>query len=242
MREHVLPSNRFQDYDVDLCIVATQLNHSKRIIFSKHQLDSPPDDPQCLYETKIAISDTVAASVALPPIFSPYGIRNENGKIVYFFDGEIRETLSVNAAEQLGADLIFASYTHQPYHFSREVGSLTKFGITAIGIQAIYLLIERKIQAAIYGRNQKLAALEAVNEYCKSAQLDEKHRKKICAIMEQQLAVAPDNKYVYINPRPRDHEMFFGDHFNFSTRFMEKIVRIGFMAALEALRKYEFEA
>jgi predicted acylesterase/phospholipase RssA len=242
MREHVLPSNRFQDYDVDLCIVATQLNHSKRIIFSKHQLDSPPDDPQCLYETKIAIADTVAASVALPPIFSPYGIRNENGKIVYFFDGEIRETLSVNAAEQLGADLIIASYTHQPYHFSREVGSLTKFGITAIGIQAIYLLIERKIQSAIYSRNQKLAALEAVNEYCKNVQLDEKHRKKICAIMEQKLAVNPNNKYIYINPRPRDHEMFFGDHFNFSTKFMEKIVRIGFMAALEALRKYEFEA
>jgi hypothetical protein len=36
--------------------------------------------------------------------------------------------------------------------------------------------------------------------------------------------------------------MFFGDHFNFSAKFMEKIVRIGFMAALEALRKYEFEA
>lgn len=242
MREQVLPSNRFQDYSADLCIVATQLNHSKRVIFSKHALESPADDPRCLWETRIAISDTVAASVALPPIFSPYGIRNHNGKIIYFFDGEIRETLSVNAAEQMGADLIISSYTHQPYHFSREVGSLTKFGITAIGIQAIYLMIERKIQAAIYMRNQKLAALEAVNEYCKKVQLDEKHRKKITGILEQQLAVKPNNRYIYINPRPKDHEMFFGDHFNFSTKFMEKIVRIGFMSALETLRRYEFEA
>jgi predicted acylesterase/phospholipase RssA len=241
MREDVLPSNRFQDYSVDLCVVATQLNHSKRVIFCKHKLDPPADDPRCLFETEVAISDSVAASVALPPIFAPYGIRNHNGKIVYFFDGEIRETLSVNAAEQLNADLIISSYTHQPYHFSREVGSLTKFGITAIGIQAIYLLIERKIQAAIYSRNQKLAALEAVNEYCKSAQMDEKQRKKICAILEEKLAVKPDNRYIYINPRPRDHEMFFGDHFNFSSRFMEKIVRIGFMSAIETLRKYEFE-
>ncbi len=242
MREDVLPSNRFEDYAADLCIVATQLNHSKRIIFCKHNLPSPGDDPRCIYETTVAISDTVAASVALPPIFSPYGIRNHNGKVVYFFDGEIRETLSVNAAEQLGADLIIASYTHQPYHFSREIGSLTKFGITAIGIQAIYLLIERKIQSAIYMRNQKLAALEAVNEYCKNAKLDEKHRKKICALLEKKLAVDPNNRYLYINPRPRDHEIFFGDHFNFSTKFMEKIVRIGFQAAQESLQRYEFEA
>ena len=240
-REDVLPSNRFQDYSADLCIVATQLNHSKRVIFSKHGLPSPPDDPRCVYETKVAISDAIAASVALPPIFTPYGIKSQSGKLVYFFDGEIRETLSVNAAEQLGADLIISSYTHQPYHFSREVGSLTKFGITAIGIQAIYLLIERKIQAAIYARNQKLAALEAVNEYCKQHQFDEKHRKRITAILESRLAVRPDNVYVYIHPRPQDHEMFFGDHFNFSAKFMEKIVRIGFISAIETLRRYEFE-
>jgi hypothetical protein len=121
------------------------------------------------------------------------------------------------------------------------VGSLTKFGIPAIGIQAIYLMIERKIQSAIYARNQKLAALEAVSEYCKKAQLGEKHRKKILGIMEQELVVNPENRYIYINPRPRDHEMFFGDHFNFSSKFMEKIVRIGFMSAIETLRRYEFE-
>ncbi|MGZ3713236.1 MAG: patatin-like phospholipase family protein [Bdellovibrionota bacterium] len=242
MREQVLPSNKFQDYAADLCIVATQLNHSKRVIFCKHPLESPPDDPRCVFETKVAISDAVAASVALPPIFTPYGIKSSSGKLVYFFDGEIRETLSVNGAEQLGCDLMISSYTHQPYHFSREVGSLTKFGITAIGIQAIYLLIERKIQSAIYARNQKLAALEAVNEYCKNVQLDEKHRKKICAIMEGELNLRPDNVYIYINPRPQDHEMFFGDHFNFSAKFMEKIVRIGFMCAIETMRKYEFEA
>jgi predicted acylesterase/phospholipase RssA len=242
VRQEVLPSNRFEDYAVDLCVVATQLNHSKRVIFNKHKLEPPADDPRCLYETEVAISDAIAASVALPPIFTPYGIKNRKGKLIYFFDGEIRETLSVNAAEQLGADLIISSYTHQPYHFSREVGSLTKFGITAIGIQAIYLMIERKIQAAIHTRAQKNAAFEAVNEYCKKEQFDEKHRKKILSILEEKLALKPNNTYIYINPRPRDHEMFFGEHFNFSTKFMEKIVRIGFMSAIETLRRYEFGA
>jgi len=89
--------------------------------------------------------------------------------------------------------------------------------------------------------NQKLAAIEAVNEYCKHVQIEEKHRKKILSMLEQELAVNPNNRYIYIHPRPRDHEMFFGDHFNFSAKFMEKIVRIGFMAAIETLRKYEFE-
>ena len=241
MREQVLPSNRFQDYQADLSIVATQLNHSKRVVFNKYEIDPPKDDPRCHFETQVSISDAVAASTALPPIFAPYGIKNKKGKLVYFFDGEIRETLSVNAAEQVGADLIIASYTHQPYHFSREIGSLTKFGITAIGIQAIYLMIERKIQSAIYVRNQKLCALDAVHEYCKQNQISDKHRKKICEILESELSINPHNKYIYINPRPQDHEMFFGDHFNFSTKFMEKIVRIGFMAALETLRKYTFE-
>ncbi len=238
----VLPSNNFADYVADLAIVATQLNHSKRVIFNKYILDPPKDDPRCLYENTVNISDAVAASIALPPIFSPYGIKNRKGKVIYFFDGEIRETLSVNVAEQMDSDLIISSYTHQPYHFSREIGSLTKFGITAIGIQAIYLLIERKIQTALYFRQQKRAALHAVNEYCLSVQMNEAQRKKICSILEEELALKPNNQYIYINPRPTDHEMFFGEHFNFSSKFMEKIVRIGFMAAIETLRKYEFQS
>jgi predicted acylesterase/phospholipase RssA len=240
LRNEVLPSNSFKDYAADLYIVATQLNHSKRVIFNKYNRASPPDDATCIYENSVSISDAVAASTALPPIFSPYGIRNHKGKVIYYFDGEIRETLSVHVAEEAGADLIISSYTHQPYHYSKEIGSLTKFGIPSIAIQALYLLIERKIQSAIYVRNQKNLTLEAVNEYCKSIQLDEKHRKKITSILEEKLSIHPDNHYLYIHPRPSDHEMFFGEHFNLSTKFMEKIVRIGFMSAIECLRKYEF--
>jgi len=240
MRESVLPSNNFKDYVADLHVVATQLNHSKRIIFNKYILPSPPDDPGCIYDNTVNISDAVAASTALPPIFSPYAIRNHNGKIIYFFDGEIRETLSMNAAEDAGADLIIASHTHQPYHFSREIGSLTKFGLPSICIQAIYLLIERKIQTARYERQQSKAALDAVREYCIEQGISDIQRKRICGILEEKLAVKSDTHYIYIHPRPHDHEMFFGEHFNFSEKFMEKIVRIGFMSTIDALRRYEF--
>lgn len=240
LRNHVLPSNNFGDYKSDLFIVATQLNHSKRIVFNQHAWPSPKGDATCIYDNTVSISDAVAASTALPPIFSPYGIRNHKNKVIYYFDGEIRETLSVDVAEDAGADLIISSYSHQPYHFSREIGSLTKFGIPAIGIQAIYLLIERKIQSAIYSRGQKNAALSAVNEYCKDNQIAELQRKQICEILERELNIRPNNQYIYIHPRPADHEMFFGEHFNLGPEYMEKIVRIGFLAAIETLRRYEF--
>lgn len=241
MRNEVLPSNNFKDYAPDLHIVATQLNHSKRIIFNKYILPSPADDPGCIYDNTVEISDAVAASTALPPIFSPYGIKNAKGNIVYFFDGEIRETLSTNVAEEAGADLIIASHTHQPYHFSKEIGSLTKFGLPSISIQAIYLLIERKIQTVRYSRQQSRAALDAVREYCIENAISEQHRKRICAILEEKLAIRLNTQYIYVHPRPEDHEMFFGEHFNLGPKYMEKIVRIGFVAAIDSLRKYEFQ-
>lgn len=240
LRNEVLPSNNFGDYCADLFVVSTQLNHTKRVIFNKKVLPSPKEDARCVYDNTVSISDAVAASTALPPIFAPYGIRNHNGKIIYFFDGEIRETLSVSVAEDAGADLIIASYTHQPYQFSREIGSLTKHGVTAIAIQAIYLLIERKIQHSVYARNQKLAALEAVSEYCKKENLGEAHRKKLCNILEEELNINKNVKYLYIHPRPDDHEMFFGEHFNLNPKYMERIVRIGFMSALNTLRHFDF--
>ena len=236
-----LPSNNFADYDAELFIVATQLNHSKRVIFSKEKRPSPKDDPSCIYATSASISDSVAASTALPPIFAPYAIRNSKGKIIYYFDGEIRETLSVHVAEEADAELIISSYTHVPYHFSREIGSLTKFGITAIGIQAIYLLIERKIQLAIYNRDQKRATLDAVHQYCVDNQLAEEHRRKICAILEEKLALRPNVTYIYVHPKPSDHQMFFGEHFTLNSKFMESIVQIGFRSTISALLKYNIQ-
>ena len=236
----ILPSNNFSDYSSELFIVATQLNHSQRVIFSKEKRPSPKDDPTCIYATSATISDAVAASTALPPIFSPYAIRNSKGKVIYYFDGEIRETLSVHVAEDADADLIISSYTHVPYHYSREIGSLTKFGVTAIGIQAIYLLIERKIQLAIYNRDQKKITLDAVHQYCLDNAIAEEHRKKICGIIEEKLSLRPNVRYIYIHPRPSDHQMFFGEHFSLNPKFMENIVQIGFRAGISALMKYNY--
>ena len=240
IREEVLLSNRFQDYMADLFVVATQLNHSRKVIFGKYSYQPPPWDLTCQYDNDVGISDACAASAALPPIFSPHVIRNQNGRHVYYIDGEIRDTLSTHVAIDAGCDLVFASYTHKPYHFLREVGSLTDHGLPAIVIQSIYLLIEQKINNHIYSRECNRNAITEVSRYCKDNAISEEHRRKICDILEQELHHRMDVDTIYICPSSTDAQAFFGDHFSLSPTKMADIVKCGFRAAIESLRKYEF--
>jgi len=240
LREDVLLSNRFQDYLADLFIVATQLNHSRKVVFGKYAYQPPPSDLTCQYENEVSISEACAASTALPLIFAPYPIKNKNGRVVYYVDGEIRDTLSTHVAIDGGADLVIASHTHQPYHFLREVGSLTDHGLPAIAIQSIYLLIEQKINNHIHNKEIHRNAIQAVSQYCKDQQLSEDHRKKICEILEKELHHRMNVDTIYIHPSPTDAQMFFGEHFSLSPKRMGEYVRSGFRAAIEKLRNYEF--
>lgn len=240
LREEVLISNRFEDYLADLFIVATQLNHSRKVVFGKYAYQPPPSDLTCQYDNDAAISEACAASTALPPIFSPYSIKNESGKTIYYIDGEIRDTLSTHVAIDGGADLVIASYTHQPYHFLREIGSLTDHGLPAIVIQAIYLLIEQKINNHVHNKQIQRNAINSVSQYCKEQQIPEMHRRRICEILEKELHHRMNVDTIYIHPSSTDSQMFFGEHFSLSPKKMAEIVRSGFRAAIETLRDYDF--
>ena len=240
LREDVLPSNRFQNYMADLFIVATQLNHSRKVVFGKYSYQPPPHDLTCQYDNDVTISQACAASTSLPFIYAPYPIKNKNDRLIYYIDGEIRDTLSTHVAVDAGADLIFASYTHQPYHFLREIGSLTDYGLPAIIIQSIYLLIEQKINNQVHSKNVQRCAMNAVNRYCKEQGVDENHRQRIMEILENELHHRLDVNTIYIHPSPRDAQMFFGEHFSLTSAKLSEIVRSGFRAAIDALRKYDF--
>jgi predicted acylesterase/phospholipase RssA len=240
LREDVLSSNRFQDYLADLFIVATQLNHSRKVVFGKYSFQPPPWDTSCQYDNDVGISDACAASAALPVIFAPHAIKNQNNRTVYYIDGEIRDTLSTHVAIDAGCDLVFASYTHKPYHFLREVGSLTDHGLPAILIQSIYLLIEQKINNHVYARECNRNAINEVSRYCKDQGVSEEHRRKICDILEQELHHRMDVDTIYIHPSSTDSQAFFGEHFSLSPAKMADIVKSGFRAAIETLRKYDF--
>ncbi len=240
LREEVLPSNRFQDYLADLFIVATQLNHSRKVVFGKYGYQPPPSDLTCQYNNDVEISHACSASTALPVIFAPYSIPGADGANYWYIDGEIRDTLSSHVAIDAGADLIFASHTHQPYHFQKEIGSLTDHGLPAIVIQSIYLLVEQKINNHIHNKETQRNAINAVARYCKEQGLPDVHRRRICEIMEAELHHRLDVDTIYIHPNPADSQLFFSEHFSLSPHRMTETVRSGFRAAIETLRRYDF--
>ncbi len=241
IREEVVPSNRFQDYKPELFIVSTKLNDSQKVVFGKTGYEPPPHDPRCQYQTHARISDAVAASACLPVIFAPYVLNDENGDPHHYIDGEIRETLSTHIAVDAGADLVFTSYTHQPYRFVREIGSLTKQGLPAIVIQSIYILIEQKINSNYESFQSKKSAMNEVFRYCKEAGVNEEHMGNIMGILESELHQNRNIDLIQIHPDPTDTRTFLAEHFTLNPKKLTEVVKAGYKAGLAALSRYEFE-
>lgn len=237
LRTQVLKENSFASLGVDLYIVATQLNHSRKVIFGNFPETTKIKNIK--YANYASISDAVAASASLPPVFAPYGIRNHKGKEIYFFDGEIRETLSTHVAADAGADLVISSYSVQPYHYTPAMGSLHNYGIPLITNQALYQVIEQKIAKHIEHQQNITALLSAVDGYFRQAGLPDEHRDKLLEILSKRINHRPGVDYIYIHPSPQDHEMFFVDHFSLNPKILGRIVHIGFRAALQVLRKLD---
>lgn len=237
VRRHVWPQNSFASLGVQLYIIGTQLNHSRKVIFGNfpetHKIKT------IKYANFASVSDAVAASASLPPVFAPYGIRNQKGKELFFFDGEIRDTLSTHAAVEAGADLVIASYSIQPYHFNREMGSLHKYGIPLIINQALYQVVQQKIERAIEYQQNISSLIKAVDGYFRQAELPEEHREKLVEILSRRVNYRANVDYIYIHPSPFDFEMFFVDHFSLNPEILARIVQIGFKSALGILRKFD---
>jgi CRISPR/Cas system-associated protein Cas5 (RAMP superfamily) len=127
----------------------------------------------------------------------------------------------------------------QPYEYTEEIGSLHQFGIPAIINQALYQVIQQKIERAISYKSDIRAIYNAIDGYFKQNKLPDEHREKILEIIRNRVNYKPNVDYIYIAPRPHDYEMFFADHFSLSPKVLEKIVWFGFKSALNQLRHYE---
>lgn len=236
LRKYILDENEFSRLGVELYIIATQLNHSRKTIFGPYLESSKTTTTKYIGHTKI--SEAVAASIALPPMFAPYPIKNQDGKLIYHYDGEIRDTLSTHVASDHDADLIIASYSMQPYHYNPDVGSLHSFGIPAIINQALYQVLEQKVARHIHFQNQKKDVYSALKKTCQELNLPQETTGKILGIVKEKLDLRPEVDYIYIAPRPQNYEMFFADHFSLNPQILEKILRIGFKSGLQVLRDY----
>ncbi len=235
LAEKALPFPQFQDLGVDLFVVGTQLNHSRKVLFGNFSENWKNENLMHIHNASIA--QAVAASVALPPVFAPFPIRDPSGKEFYFYDGEIRDTLSTHVAADHGADLVISSSSIQPYHFTERIGSLHQFGIPVIINQALYQVIQQKIDRHVKGLATARSTYEAVQAYCKQNDIPKEHVEKILEILRQQLNFHPNVDYIDISPRPRDVDMFFADHFSLKPVVIEKIMKIGFKSALSRLRE-----
>ncbi|MGE3973072.1 MAG: patatin-like phospholipase family protein [Bdellovibrionales bacterium] len=236
LRRHVLPTNHFRELGVELFIVATQLNHSRKVVFGPYtETTKEAGIKRADFST---ISDAVAASASLPPVFAPYGIRNQKGKELFFFDGEIRDTMSSHVAVENGCDLVISSNSIQPYHFNKEMGSLHNYGIPIILNQALYQVVEQKVFKAIQYNQDIKSLLNVVDGYFRQANLPEEHRLKILDIMAERVNFRRGVDHIYIHPNPQDYQMFFVDHFSLNPKILGDIVRIGFRSAIQALRKH----
>lgn len=239
LRKYVLSENEFNKLGVELYIVATQLNHSRKTIFGPF-LESTKT-PHIKYVNYASISQAVAASTALPPVFAPYLVQKPDGKDIYHYDGEIRDTLSAHVAADQGADLVIASYSMQPYHYSPEIGSLHKFGMPTIMNQALYQVIEQKISKSIQFQKQKKDLYDSLSIICDEENLSVDLKKKILNKVKKSLDHNPKVDYLYISPRPQDYKMFFADHFSLNKDILEEILKIGFKSALHCLQSNKLD-
>jgi len=238
LRKHVLPTERFNELRPNLFVVGTQLDHSRKIIFGRFGTEKTFDE-YCQYASNAAISDAVGASMSLPPLFAPYLVEHEGGKKRYYIDGEIRETLSTHVAKENGCDLLFCSYTHQPYHYKEEIGSLYGYGLAAIVIQALYQAIEQKVYGAKRAHESKIVALRTVQEFFREKRYPEADMEELSTRLEARLDFNRRLHYLFIHPEPKDRAMFFGEHFTLNSTTLQNVVTIGYKRAMTELRKYE---
>ncbi|MFN8578747.1 MAG: hypothetical protein U0354_18110 [Candidatus Sericytochromatia bacterium] len=232
-----MPTSDFKKLLAELYIVTTELDNPNRIILGPRELKT---SHSATFETDVSIADAAIGSMSLPLIFGPYKL-NIRGKNVYVFDGEVRHTLSAHIAKDAGADLIIASYTHQPYHYNPEYGSLINYGLTSIMVQTIYQLVESKINEAKSKHILKETVLSEVKDFFEEKNLPKELMYEFTERLYKRMEYNPNLDYIYISPEPNDSVMFFEDHFNLSLKSMGKIIRSGFRSAYNTFLQYEFD-
>lgn len=233
---NVIEKDTFEDFNSDLFIVATQLDHSRKVIFSKYNYPNPSHDSTSVYYTGTNVSYAAAATMSVPPFYVPYPIKNrQTDGVDYYIDGEIRETLSTHVAEDNGCEVIISSWTHTPYHFHDEVGSLVHYGLPPIAIQSIYLMIQKKIISSRAERAKAIDIMDTVNDYMKVEKFSQTHRREIMAILQRKLNINPKVKLIDIYPDHHDYKLFFANSFSLNPSVSTHAVEAGYKRAMKVL-------
>jgi len=239
---YIIHSNNFEDYKANLFIVATQLDYSRKCIFSKFNYPTSAHDQTSIYMTGFPIVETVAASMSVPPLYAPFPLRNPfTEKIEYYIDGEIRDTLSTHVAIDNECDFIISSWTHTPYHYQDEVGSLINYGVPAICLQAIYLIIQKKILTSRAHRVQSMEIIDVIQKYLKDQNFPNAHIQKLSDIIEKKLNYKKGIQFLDIFPKHENYRVFFNNTFSLSPTKTALTVSMGYKRTFEIFKRFEWE-
>ncbi len=241
IHKNITGDNPFEAYDADMFVVATQLDHSRKVIFSKYNYPNPNHDSTSAYYTGIDVADAVAASMSVPPFYSPFPIKNPHTEQTdYFIDGEIRETLSTHVARDHNCKYVISSWTHTPYHYHDEIGSLVNYGLPAICVQSIYLMIQKKIVASRAKIQSSRDIISTVDDYMRTHKFPAIHRKKINSILERKLAYDKNKVYIDIYPKHDNYNVFFSNAFSLNPKVTAATVKSGYNRTVEVFESQEW--
>ena len=116
----VAASNSFRDLEHELYVIATNLGDGGRIVFGSEQYD------------KVPISLAVAASTAVPLLYNPVRIGDQE-----YIDGGMRGTASLDVAIERGAKLVVCINPLVPYDNNGRFGDSEKQFMSDQGMQVM---------------------------------------------------------------------------------------------------------
>jgi predicted acylesterase/phospholipase RssA len=131
-------SNRFEELDKELYVIATDLDTGERVVFGNE------------YTTNVPISMAVAASSAVPMLYKPVRIDGRE-----YVDGSLRGNASLDLAIERGAKLVVCINPMVPFDNSGRLGSesfgkhrefLSEGGIRAVADQSLRILSHSGLQ------------------------------------------------------------------------------------------------
>lgn len=237
-RKHVLPTNRFIDLAAKLFLVTTQVNNARKVVFGpKDSLSDTGYDPTCAYYDNVVISQALAAAVSVPPVFAPYGIVNPStGRTFHYYDGEVREPLSMHIARDAGAEFIIASSIWSSYSFDERVGDLAEFGMSVIGEQALVQMLEQKVQRDRELSRQFDQLLELLETHGARHGVDpgetQSLKQQVCGVLRHRPA-----RTLFVAPDRSDSDFFFHGSFRFGRTLIERCIEAGHQAYRQATRR-----
>lgn len=128
-------SNRFDQLQRELHIIATELDNGHRKVFGA-------DTPEVL------ISDAVAASSAVPIIYRPYRIAGKE-----YIDGGIRGNASLDVAIEQGAKLVVCINSLVPFNSAQQDAAkgnlISARGLEAVSAQATRVMLHSGLKYQI---------------------------------------------------------------------------------------------